>query len=400
MRNAIWCGAFLLIGLIVDGGHALERPRIRDLGVSPGILPPGEHNAITDVPGVKVGHQTLIKEDRVRTGVTAVVPQSGNVFQNKVPAAVYVGNGFGKAAGFLQVQELGNLETPIVLTNTLSVGRAVEAVVQWTLTQPGNENVRSVNAVVGETNDGYLNDIRGMHVTADDVQAAIEEARDGPVAEGSVGAGVGTRCLGFKGGIGTASRKLPPELGGFTVGAIVQTNYGGVLTIDGKRVGESMGRYSFKNVLSSGSLDGPAVHDTAAAQHPETPGTADVASDDGSVMIVVATDAPLDSRNLGRLAHRAVLGIARTGSYMSNGSGDFVIAFSTRNALPSATRQPLRTVEILENNAVSPLFLAVVEAVEEAVYNSLTKATSVTGMDGHTVEAIPIEALRQILGTQ
>lgn len=353
------------------------RPRIRELGVAPGICEPGRFNAITDVAGVRVGHQTIVKGENVRTGVTAIVPHAGNVLQQKVPAAVYVANGFGKAAGFLQVQELGNIETPIVLTNTLNVGTAVEAVVQWSLEQPGNENVRSVNAIVGETNDGYLNEIRGQHVTPGNVIAAIEAATDGPVEEGSVGAGTGTICFGFKGGIGTSSRVLPKTLGGYTVGALVQTNFGGILTIDGVRVGEKLGRYSSRSHL----------HEASPRNDP---------AEDGSCMIVLATDAPLSARNLERIAKRAVLGLARTGSFMSNGSGDFVIAFSTHNLIPNGSRE-IRTIDDLPNDAMSPLFLATVEAVEEAVYNSLTKATTVTGRDGRTVEAIPIDRLRELL---
>ena len=348
------------------------RPRIRDLGVTPGIFSPGRWNAITDVEGVRVGHRTLVRGESVRTGVTAILPHGGNLFQEKVPAAVYVGNGFGKAAGFLQIQELGNLETPIVLTNTLAVGTAIEAVVAWTLEQPGNEAVRSVNAVVGETNDGDLNDIRGRHVTAADVRAAIMASRSGAVEEGSVGAGTGTLALGWKGGIGTSSRVLPGSLGGYTVGALVQSNFGGVLQIDGVRVGEALGRYSFRNELEKDQGD-------------------------GSCMIVLATDAPLSSRNLERLARRAVLGLARTGSFMSNGSGDFVIAFSTRNRVPFDPRERTRTVEELHNDAMSPLFLAVVEAVEEAVYNSLLRATDVAGHAGNRGEAIPIDRLRELL---
>lgn len=342
------------------------RPRIRDLGVTPGIFPTGPWNAITDVEGVRVGHRTLVRGESVRTGVTAILPHGGNLFQEKVPAAVHVGNGFGKAAGFLQVQELGNLETPIVLTNTLAVGTAVEAVVAWTLEQPGNEKVRSVNAVVGETNDGTLNDIRGRHVTAADVRAAISSAGSGPVEEGSVGAGTGTLAFGWKGGIGTSSRVVPSALGGYTVGALVQSNFGGVLQIDGVRVGEALGRYSFKQDA------------------------------DGSCMIVLATDAPLSSRNLERLARRAVLGLARAGSFLSNGSGDFVVAFSTRNRVPFEPRERTLAVEELHNDAMSPLFLAAVEAVEEAVYNSLLRATDVSGHAGSRGEAIPIDRLREL----
>jgi D-aminopeptidase len=334
------------------------------------------NNAITDVEGVRVGHRTLIRGEAVRTGVTAILPHGGNLFQNKVPAAVWVGNGFGKAAGFLQVRELGNLETPIVLTNTLAVGTAVEAVVGWTLEQPGNEQVRSVNAVVGETNDGWLNDIRGRHVTGADVRAALAAAAAGPVEEGSVGAGTGTMAFGWKGGIGTSSRVLPQSLGGWTVGALVQTNFGGVLSLDGAPVGETLGRYDF--------------HDKIESSHPPAGG-------DGSCMIVLATDAPLSSRNLERMAARAILGLARTGSFMSNGSGDFVIAFSTRNQVPYEPKQPTATVEEVHNDAMSPLFLATVEAVEEAVYNSLLRATDVTGFEGHKGEALPIDQLRKLL---
>lgn len=354
------------------------RPRIRDLGVEPGVLSPGPLNAITDVGGVRVGHRTLIRGDSVRTGVTAIVPADGNVFQSKVPAAVYVANAFGKAAGLLQVEELGNLETPIVLTNTLSVGTAVEAVVAWTLERPGNEEVRSVNAVVGETNDGYLNDIRGQHVSAEDVVRAIESAKGGAVEEGSVGAGTGTRALGFKGGIGTSSRILPPSLGGYTVGALVQSNFGGILTIDGIAVGERLGRYSFRQQIEAETI-------------------ADEVPDEGSVMVVLATDAPLSARNLKRMARRAVLGLARTGSFMSNGSGDFVIAFSTQNRKQYGPEEPTRTLIELHNDFMSPLFLATVEAVEEAVYNSLLRATTVTGREGHTSDAIPLDELEAIV---
>jgi len=353
----------LLLALVLAG----ERPRIRGLGVEPGVLAPGVQNAITDVEGVRVGHVTLIRGDGVRTGVTAVLPHGGNLFQEKVRAAVHVGNGFGKAAGFLQVEELGTLETPIVLTNTLSVGVAVEAVVRWTLEQPGNEEVRSVNAVVGETNDGFLNDIRGGHVDSEDVVAAIETAAAGKVAEGTVGAGTGTVAFGWKGGIGTSSRVLPEALGGYTVGALVQTNFGGILTVDGVQVGERLGRVP-KDWMN-----------------------------DGSCMIVLATDAPLSSRNLGRLAKRGVLGLARTGSYLSNGSGDFVIAFSTAGRIPDTSDGALTGLKELRNDRMSPLFLAAVEAVEEAVLNSLTRATSVTGHDGRRVEALDIARLRELL---
>jgi D-aminopeptidase len=351
-------------------GRAAERPRVRDLGIEPGILEPGPLNAITDVEGVLVGHRTLIEGEGIRTGVTAIVPHGGNVFQTKVPAAVFPANAYGKAAGFLQVQELGNLETPIVLTNTLCVGTAVQAVVDWTLRQPGNEEVESVNAVVGETNDGYLNDIRSCAVRPLDVILAIEEAEGGSVPEGSVGAGTGTGAFGFKGGIGTASRVLPESHGGYTVGALVQSNVGGVLTIDGMQVGEALGRYSFRDAVEES---------------------------DGSCMVVLATDAPVSPRNLERLASRSVMGLARTGSFMANGSGDFVIAFSTQNPVPHDELYTTRNEELLYNDFTSPLFLATVEAVEEAVLNSILRATTVSGRDGHTREAIPIEQLVEMI---
>jgi D-aminopeptidase len=351
--------------------------RIRDLGIAPGIFSPRPHNAITDVDDVQVGHQTLMEGDSVRTGVTAIRPHSGDVFEEKVPAAAYVGNGFGKAAGFLQVQELGTLETPIVLTNTLDVGTAVEAVVQWTLQQPGHNDVYSVNAVVGETNDGYLHDIRGRHVTEDDVIAAIEATEGGSVKEGSIGAGTGTSALGWKGGIGTSSRVLPEEQGRYTVGALVQANYGGLLRIDGVPVGRQLGRYDFQSV----------VDPEAPMSGPDT--------EDGSCMIVLATDAPVSPRNLKRMAKRAMLGLARTGSYSSNGSGDFVIAFSTTNRRTGSSSP--RPDSLLPNGKMSPLFLATVESVEEAVYNALTAATTVEGRDGHVQEALPLDRLRELL---
>lgn len=375
-KRAIFrAAAAFAVFLLAGAAAADERPRIRDLGIEPGVLSPGPHNAITDVAGVLVGHHSLIKDEGVRTGVTAILPHGGNLFQRKVPAAVYVGNGFGKAAGFLQVQELGNIETPIVLTNTLAVGTAIEATVSWTMAQPGNEDVQSVNAVVGETNDGYLNDIRGMHVTAEHVVAAIEAAKEGPVAEGSVGAGTGTRAFCWKGGVGSASRVLPDDQGGYTVGVVVQSNFGGLLTIDGLPVGEVFGCVPFG---------------LAVTEEPESTG-------DGSCMIVLATDAPVSSRNLERMARRAVLGLARTGSFMSNGSGDFVVAFSTQNQEPYAPESRERPMTVVENDHMSPLFLATVEAVEEAVYNSLTRAETVTGFDGRTVNAIPVERLREIV---
>jgi D-aminopeptidase len=352
------------------------RPRARDLGVEPGVFPPGPLNAITDVAGVRVGHATIIDGDRVRTGVTAVVPHPGNLFQEKVPGAVFVGNAFGKLAGSTQVDELGTIETPVLLTNTLSVGVAVAAAAAWTLAQPGNSDVRSVNAVVGETNDGGLNDIRGQHVTTDHVLAAIAAAREGPVEEGSVGAGTGTQCFGWKGGIGTASRTVPAGGSRYVLGVLVQTNFGGVLTIDGVPVGKLLRRYAFG---------------------PSAPGQAGAEPADGSCMIVVATDAPLDARDLKRLAARAVFGLARTGSSFSHGSGDYAIAFSTAPGLrtrPGDASPATRT--ILPSDGVSPLFQAALEATEEAVYNSLFRATTMTG-NGRTVDAIPLDRVRELL---
>lgn len=347
------------------------RPRARDIGIEVGILPPGENNAITDVRGVMVGQKTIIRGSEVRTGVTVILPHGDNLYQQKVPAAVYLGNAYGKLAGSTQVEELGNIETPIALTNTLSVATVMQALIRHTLQQSGNESVRSVNAVVGETNDGRLNDIRGMHVTEDDVLDALQSASSGAVEEGSAGAGTGTSCFGFKGGIGTSSRLLPQDFGGYTVGVLVQSNYGGVLTINGAPAGRELGEF-------------PLSKYTAGPQS------------EGSCMIVVATDAALSARNLKRLARRAVLGLARTGSAMTNGSGDFVIAFSTAYRIPYRSKLLNTTVALVSNDHMNPLFMAVVEATEEAVYNSMFRATTVTGKDGHTVEAIPIDKVIEI----
>jgi D-aminopeptidase len=385
MKRRLLSSATLALAVLLPapGSRAQdgERPRLRNLGIATGILAPGSLNAITDVAGVRVGHTTLIEGDDVRTGVTAIVPHGGNLFQQKVPGAVFAANAFGKAAGFLQVKELGTIETPIVLTNTLCVGTVVQATVDWTLAQPGNEDVKSVNAVVGETNDGYLNDIRHCAVTAEHVVGAIEGAATGPVDEGSVGAGTGTSAFGWKGGIGTSSRVLPETLGGYTVGALVQSNFGGVLTVDGLRVGERVGRIAFQDAWSGGQ-------DELTAPGPE---------DDGSCMIVVATDAPVSPHHLERMARRAVMGLARTGSFMHHGSGDFVIAFSTRNPEPYRRPGPTATVELLYGDLVSPLFLATVEAVEEAILNSLLKATTVKGHGPYPVEALPLEPLREMI---
>jgi D-aminopeptidase len=362
------------------------RPRARDLGVVVGILPPGKNNAITDVEGVRVGQTTLIKDNNVRTGATAILPHAGNLFQEKVPAAIYVGNGFGKLMGSTQVNELGEIETPILLTSTLNVPRAADALLDWMLGLPGNEQVRSINPVVAETNDGFLNDIRGRHVGRDEVFAALKEAKGGPVEEGSVGAGTGTVAFGFKGGIGTASRVLPQNLGGYSLGVLVQTNFGGVLAIGGAPVGRELGRYYLKEQLEDRRV--------GQNQNPEN-----VVGDraDGSIIMVVATDAPADHRNLLRLAERAMMGLARTGSSGSNGSGDYVIAFSTAKQNRIKAGEAVRNTQSLGNDAMSPLFQAVIEATEEAVYNSLLRATTVTGRDGNRAEALPIEKTVEIL---
>jgi D-aminopeptidase len=354
------------------------KPRLSDLGIKVGVLPAGPLDAITDVAGVEVGQTTIIRGDNIRTGVTAVLPHSGNLYREKVPGAIFVGNGFGKLAGSTQVDEMGNIETPILLTSTTSVPRVADAVISYMLALPGNENVLSINPVVGETNDGYLSDIRGRHITPEDVFAAIKNAKPGPVEEGAVGAGTGTVVFGWKGGIGTASRLLPGKLGGYTVGVLAQTNFGGVLTIAGAPVGQELGQYYLRKELAQSS----EVKDKA----------------DGSCMIIVATDAPLDARNLKRLAARALLGVARTGSSASNGSGDYAIAFSVapQVRIHADSQAPTKTEEVLTNDAMSPLFEAAIEATEEAVYNSMFKATTVTG-NGHTVEALPIDKTVQIL---
>lgn len=370
MKMKFWCIMIFLTGV---SNALLSQIRIRETGVKIGVLPTGKLNTITDVKGVKVGHVTLTKGSQVRTGVTAILPHDGNIFQAKVPAALYVGNGFGKLAGITQVQELGNIETPIVLTNTLGVATALDAVIAYTLQQKGNETVQSVNAVVGETNDGYLNDIRGQHVTKEHVLEAIRFAQTGAVTEGNVGAGTGTVCFGFKGGIGTASRVLPDPLGGYTVGVLVQTNFGGVLQIDGVPVGEELKQYYLSEQLMDKA--------------------------DGSCMIVVATDAPVEARNLERMAQRAIMGLARTGGIGSNGSGDYVIAFSTEPSLRIKHESSDRTqaATTLRNDAMSPLFMAVIEATEEAIINSLFMAETIKGKDGHIVKAIPRDEVIKIL---
>ena len=363
----------ILMVALTTQAMAQNRKRAREYGVKIGVLPTGKHNAITDVKGVTVGHTTLVQGENIRTGATAILPHDGNIFQQKVPAAVYVGNGFGKLAGTTQVQELGNLETPIILTNTLGVGTAMNAVIDYTLQQRGNEQVQSVNAVVGETNDGYLNDIRGRHVQEQHVLEAIKQAKTGAVAEGNVGAGTGTVCFGFKGGIGTSSRVLPASLGGYTVGVLVQSNFGGVLQVDGVPVGEELNQFSFRQQITEKA--------------------------DGSCMIVVATDAPVDARNLERMAKRAMMGLARTGGIASNGSGDYVIAFSANDALriPYTSQSKTETVTLLRNDEMSPLFMAVIEATEEAIINSLFTAETTKGKEQRVVEALPVEKVLKVM---
>ena len=382
MKRLLTFALIMTVGLVA---HSQNRPRAREAGIKVGVLSPGPLNAITDVGGVLVGHTTLIRGDNVRTGVTAILPHGGNLFREKVPGAVFVGNGFGKLAGSTQVNELGEIETPILLTSTLSVPRVADYLIDYMLALPGNEEVQSINPLVAETNDGYLNDIRGRHITRDDVFSALKAAKNGPVAEGSVGAGTGTVAFGFKGGIGTSSRKLPVNLGGFTVGVLVQTNFGGVLTINGAPVGQELDRYYLRDDLKQAS-NKPRTKETDA---------------DGSVIIVIATDAPLDARNLRRMAARAMMGLARTGAAATNGSGDYAIAFSTADDVrvrPQAQdqRNVPRTHKTLSNDAMSPLFLAVIEATEEAIYNSLFRANTISGK-GHTVEALPLDRTLEIL---
>ena len=375
----------MIASLMASSTNAQNRPRARELGITVGVLPTGTNNAITDVEGVLVGHTTLVRGENIRTGVTAILPHGGNLFREKVPGAVFVGNGFGKLAGSTQVNELGEIETPILLTSTLSVPRVADFLLDYMLGLPGNEDVQSINALVGETNDGYLNDIRGRHISRDDVFAAIKGAKSGAVSEGSVGAGTGTVAFGFKGGIGTSSRKLPQQLGGYTVGVLVQSNFGGVLTINGAPVGQALGKYYLKDELTKPGQRGETQRNPA----------------DGSIIIVIATDAPLDARNLGRMAARAMLGLARTGAAATNGSGDYAIAFSTsadvRTTPPGQNERNMpRSVKTLPNDAMSPLFLAVIEATEEAIYNSLFRATTTSGR-GRTVEALPLDRTVEVL---
>ncbi|GAB1462958.1 DmpA family aminopeptidase [Pedobacter sp.] len=364
----------LLLGVAVVAQAQEKRGRARDFGVQIGILKTGQHNAITDVAGVKVGHTTLIKEDSIRTGVTAIIPHEGNIFQQKVPAAVFVGNGFGKSMGLSQIKELGNIETPILLTNTLNAPMVANALLDYMLALPGNQNVKSVNAMVGETNDGGLNDIRGRHVKTEDVLQALKTAQNGPVAEGAIGAGTGTEALGFKGGIGTSSRVLPASKGGYTVGVLVQSNFGGVLQINGAPVGRELNNFYMMDKTKQVKAD-------------------------GSCMIIIATDAPLSDRNLERLAKRSFIAFGNVGAFASNGSGDYSIAFSTynKNRVPYTTREKVRIIDDLNNDEMSPLFMAVWEATQEALINSLFMAEDMKGKNGRTVKALPIKKTIEIL---
>ena len=382
VHRPLLAAGFLLVTSFLSAQNtgSNTRPRAPELGLKIGILPSGSFDAITDVAGVEVGQTTIIRGDNIRTGVTTVLPHSGNLYREKVPGAVFVDNGFGKLTGSTQVDEMGTIEAPILLTNTSSVPQVADAVTRYILNLPGNEDVFSVNPIVGETNDGYLNDIRGLHIGVNDVIAAIKNAKGGRVEEGNVGAGTGTVAFGWKGGIGTSSRKLPRSLGGYTVGVLVQTNFGGVLTIAGAPVGQELGQYYLRQELEQ-----------------ESSGK-DKDKGEGSCMMIIATDAPIDARNLKRLAARAWLGMARTGSSASNGSGDYAIAFSTapQVRVHTSDKQSTQHVELLTNDAMSPLFLAVIEATEEAIYNSILRATTMSG-NGHTVEALPIDKTVGIL---
>ena len=366
-----WVVVYLLLATM--SLNAQEHKTLREWGFPTGIFETGQYNAITDVPGVTVGHVTCIEGDSIRTGVTAIVPHQGNIFRNKVPAAIYVGNGFGKLAGVTQVRELGNIETPVILTNTLNVAAGMEGAIRYTLMQPGCERENSVNAVVGETNDGRLNKIRQMYVTPEMVIDAIHNAHGGPVEQGNVGAGTGTICFGFKGGIGTSSRKLPESLGGYTIGVLVQTNYGGILEIDGVQVGQRLQKHDFiDHVRRTENVD-------------------------GSCMMVVITDAPLDSRNLERVAKRAMMGMAKTGGIASNGSGDYVIALSVAPENLINDKAKTLTTTVLANSQMSPIFAATIEATAEALWNSLFMADSMTGRDGYHVDALPVQQVLEML---
>jgi len=371
------CLITAVVTLVIAGtavAQSVERPRARDIGLVVGVFPTGSKNAITDVQGVRVGHSTVVRGDDIRTGVTAIIPAPGNLYTRPVPAWIHVGNGYGKLIGETQVREFGEIETPVLLTCTLCVWSAANALKEWVYLQPGMGE-HTVNPVVGETNDSRVNNMWADPVQRAEVFAALESASDGPVAEGSVGAGTGTQAFGWKGGIGTSSRVLPKSLGGYTIGVLVQTNYGGILTMNGAPVGRELGNYAYREQLEAGASD----------------------QADGSIMMVVATDAPLTARNLDRLGMRAMMGLARTGSYASNGSGDYVIAFSTHPSLrrPRSSDAPVSS-EVLVNESMSPLFAATAEATEEAIYNAILKATTVTSSRG-TLEAIPVEDVKRVL---
>jgi D-aminopeptidase len=387
-----------------------NRPRARDLGMKIGVFPSGTHNAITDVAGVRVGQVTVWEGESVRTGVTAILQHPGNLFRERVPGAVVVGNGFGKLVGVTQLRELGEMETPILLTCTLCVWKAADAMVAWLLEEEGMEGIGSINPIVGETNDGGLSDIRSRPIRPEHVREALASAASGPVEEGSVGAGTGTQAFGWKGGIGTSSRVLPEALGGYTVGVLVQSNYGGVLTMGGAPVGKELGRYAFQRYVhegeeasprgsSSGQPEGPGFRSQGRGPDQETmlDGRGIPDEGGGSIMMVVATDAPLDSRNLERLARRALMGLARTGSSGSNGSGDYVLAFSSAESVRRLPSREARPIPDLPNEGMPGLFQAAIEATEEAIYNSLLKATSVTGRGGRTAEALPIDDTVEVL---
>ena len=369
---AIAALALVFAGISTDA--AAQKKTLREHGFPIGIFQTGKNNAVTDVPGVTVGQVTCIEGDSIRTGVTAIIPHQGNIFRNKIPAAIYAGNGFGKLAGVTQVHELGNIETPIVLTNTLNVAAGIDGLISYTLQQPGNENVRSVNAVVGETNDGGLNKIQQRYVTPQIVLEALSKAKPGPVEQGCVGAGTGTVAFNFKGGIGTSSRVLPKSLGGYTIGVIVQSNYGGILEIDGVQVGQKLNEYSFKNHVI------PQAN-TA----------------DGSCMMVVITDAPIDARNLERVAKRAMMGLAKTGGIASNGSGDYVIALSVAPENLIKDGEKMHTQTLLDNGEMSSIFAATIEATAEALWNSMFMAETTKGYKGKVVEALPVEKVLEML---
>ncbi len=408
-RSILTLLALFLLPHATAMSQETERPRARDLGIQVGIFQPGPLNAITDVAGVRVGQATVWEGDDVRTGVTAILPHGGNIFREKVPGAVVVGNGFGKLLGVTQVRELGEMETPILLTCTLCVWKAADFMVEWLLEQEGMEGVGSINPVVGETNDGGLNDIRSRPIRREHVRGALESADSGSVEEGVVGAGTGTRAFGWKGGIGTSSRVLPEGLGGYTVGVLVQSNFGGILTMAGAPVGQELGRYSFQRFVEGGG-DGWTGDDTKpSGSTGEDGGISDSGrrtpndgrgipdANGGSIMMVVATDAPLSDRNLERLARRALMGLARTGSSGSNGSGDYVLAFSSAESVRRTATQGPREILDLSNDAMAGLFQGVIEATEEAIYNSLLRARSVTGRDGRRAEALPLEETVEIL---